>query len=95
MRGPVMAIVDAVKKTLEKVEPELAADLVDNGINICGGGSLLRGMDSVLAGATGLQVQRVQDPLTCVALGTSMYLENVQLWKDTVAVASVSGNEKW
>jgi len=95
MRCPIMAIIDAVKATLEKVEPELAADLVDNGMHICGGGSLLRGMDSVLADATGLQVQRVQDPLTCVALGTSMYLENIQLWKDTVAVASVSGNEKW
>ncbi|MHC4260190.1 MAG: rod shape-determining protein, partial [Planctomycetota bacterium] len=59
----------------------LAADLIDNGIHICGGGSLLRGMDMVLANATGLKVQRVDDPLSCVARGTSVYLENLELWK--------------
>jgi rod shape-determining protein MreB len=53
LRDPVAAIIDAVTMTLEKAEPELAADLIDNGIYICGGGSLLRGMDTVLANATG------------------------------------------
>jgi len=76
--------IDAVTATLEKAEPELAADLIDNGIYICGGGSLLRGMDTVLANATGLKVQRVEDPLSCVARGTSVYLENLELWKDTM-----------
>lgn len=84
LRDPIAAIIDAVTGTLEKAEPELAADLIDNGIHICGGGSLLRGMDTVLANATGLKVERVEDPLTCVARGTSVYLENLELWKDTM-----------
>jgi len=58
--------------------------LIDNGVHICGGGSLLRGMDTVLANATGLKIERVEDPLTCVARGTSVYLENLELWKDTM-----------
>ena len=84
LREPVSAVVDAVTGTLEKAEPELAADLIDNGIHICGGGSLLRGIDTVLANATGLKVIRAEDPLTCVARGTSVYLENLELWKDTM-----------
>jgi rod shape-determining protein MreB len=84
LREPVASIIEAVTATLEKAEPELAADLIDNGIHICGGGSLLRGMDTVLANATGLKVERVEDPLSCVARGTSVYLENLELWKDTM-----------
>jgi rod shape-determining protein MreB len=84
LREPIAAIIDAVTATLEKAEPELAADLIDNGVHICGGGSLLRGMDTVLANATGLKIERVEDPLTCVARGTSVYLENLELWKDTM-----------
>ena len=84
VREPIATIIDTVTTTLEKAEPELAADLIDNGIYICGGGSLLRGMDSVLANATGLKVKRVEDPLTCVARGTSVYLENLEMWKDTM-----------
>jgi rod shape-determining protein MreB len=84
LREPIAAIIDAVTRTLEKAEPELAADLIDNGVHICGGGSLLRGMDTVLANATGLKVERVEDPLSCVARGTSVYLENLELWKDTM-----------
>jgi rod shape-determining protein MreB len=84
LRDAVAAIMDAVAFTLEKAEPELAADLIDNGIHICGGGSLLRGLDMALANATGLKVQQVEDPLTAVARGTSIYLENLDLWKDTM-----------
>jgi len=84
LREPIAAIIDAVTATLEKAEPELAADLIDNGVHICGGGALLRGMDTVLANATGLKVERVEDPLSCVARGTSVYLENLELWKDTM-----------
>jgi len=84
LREPIAAIIDAVTRTLEKTEPELAADLIDNGIYICGGGSLLRGMDSVISNATGLHVERVEDPLSSVAKGTSVYLENLELWKDTM-----------
>jgi len=84
LRDPVATIIDAVTATLEKAEPELAADLIDNGVHICGGGSLLRGMDTVLANATGLKIQIAEDPLSCVARGTSVYLENLELWKDTM-----------
>jgi rod shape-determining protein MreB len=84
LRDPVATIIDAVTATLEKAEPELAADLIDNGVHICGGGSLLRGMDTVLANSTGLKIQIAEDPLSCVARGTSVYLENLELWKDTM-----------
>jgi rod shape-determining protein MreB len=84
LREPIAEIIDAVTATLEKAEPELAADLIDNGITICGGSSLLRGMDQVLANATGLKVQRAEDPLSCVARGTSVYMENLEMWKDTL-----------
>ena len=84
LREPVAAIIDAVIRTLEKSEPELAADLIDNGIHICGGGSLLRGIDTVLQNATGLRIERVEDPLSAVARGTAVYLENLELLKDTM-----------
>ncbi|MBA7658142.1 Cell shape-determining protein MreB [subsurface metagenome] len=84
LREPIASIIDTVTATLEKAEPELAADLIDNGIHICGGASLLRGMDTILANATGLKVERVEDPISCVARGTSVYLQNLELWKDTM-----------
>ena len=84
LREPIASIIDTVTATLEKAKPELAADLIDNGIHICGGASLLRGMDTVLTNATGLKVERVEDPISCVARGTSVYLQNLELWKDTM-----------
>jgi rod shape-determining protein MreB len=78
------AIIDSVVRTLEKAEPELAADLVDNGIVLAGGGALLRGMGTVLGNATGLDVRVADDPLTCVARGTAVYLDNIEIWKDTM-----------
>ncbi len=91
LREPIAAIIDTVTATLEKTEPELAADLIDNGIYICGGGSLLRGMDTVLANATGLKTHMVDDPLSAVARGTSVYLENLEQWKDTMVYSGYSG----
>jgi len=84
LRSPIAAILETVTASLEKAEPELAADLIDNGIHICGGGSLLRGMDTALTNATGLKVNRVEDPISSVARGTSIYLENLEMWKDTM-----------
>ena len=84
IKEPIGAIIDTVTRTLEKAEPELAADLVDNGITLAGGVALLRGMDTVLSNATGLTVRVADDPLTCVARGTAVYLENLELWKDTM-----------
>ena len=84
MHEPISAIIENVTRTLEQTKPALAADLIDNGIHICGGGSLLRGIDSALANATGLKVERVAEPLSSVAKGTSVYMENLELWKDTI-----------
>lgn len=84
LQEPVGNIVDAVTRTLEMAEPELAADLVENGITMAGGSSLLRGLPQVLSNATGLEVRLADDPLTCVARGTAVYLENLELWKDTM-----------
>ena len=78
------AIIAAITQTLEQAEPELAADLVDNGITMAGGSSLLRGLTTVVSNATGLDVRLADDPLTCVARGTSVYLENLEVWKDTM-----------
>jgi len=84
LKEPIGAIIDCVTRTLEKAEPELAADLVDNGVVLAGGGSLLRKIDEVLANATGLEVRVAEDALTCVARGTAVYLENLEVWKDTM-----------
>lgn len=81
---PISHIVECVTRTLEHCEPELAADLVENGVHLAGGGALLRGLDTVIAEATGLEVGVVDDPLSCVARGTSVYLENLSAWKDTM-----------
>jgi rod shape-determining protein MreB len=84
LKEPIGQIVDAVLQTLEHIEPELAADLVDNGIHAVGGGALLRGLDQVLSKATGLDVKVVDDPLSCVARGTSEYLDYLDEWQDTL-----------
>ncbi len=84
LQEPVSAIINTVTRTLERAEPELAADLVDNGIVLAGGGALLKGIDVVLSNATGLECRIGDDPLTCVARGTSIYLENIEDWKGTM-----------
>lgn len=72
---PVSNIVEAVKLTLERTPPELAADILDKGIVMAGGGALLRGIDRLLSEETGMPVQIAEDPLTCVAKGTGIALE--------------------
>ena len=84
LKEPAGAIIDCVTRTLEKAEPELAADLVDNGIVLAGGGAMLRGIDTVLSNATGLDVRVAEDPMECVARGTAVYLENLEVWKETM-----------
>jgi rod shape-determining protein MreB len=75
---PVGAIIEAVKVALEHTAPELAADIVDKGIVLTGGGALLGNMDTVLRNATGLPVSIADEPLQCVALGTGKALENLK-----------------
>ena len=84
LEEPVNQIIECVTRTLESTEPELAADLVENGIHLAGGGALLRGLDKVIEERCGLTVKLVDDPLSCVARGTSVYLENLSAWKDTM-----------
>lgn len=74
LQSPIQAIVDAAKLTLENTPPELAADLIDRGIVMAGGGSLLRGVDKRIAEETGLPVHVADDPLTAVVLGTGQTL---------------------
>ena len=81
---PVSQIADCVVRTLEATEPELAADLVENGIYLAGGGAMLRGLSETLASRINLEVKLVDDPLSCVARGTSVYLDNLSAWKDTM-----------
>jgi len=84
---PVQAMIEVVKRTLEKTEPELSADLVHNGIVMCGGGSLLRGLPEVIAQATGLRVRMANDPLTCVARGTGVFLDHLDQWGGTIDIS--------
>jgi len=81
---PVASIIEAVTRTLERAEPELAADLVENGIVLAGGGAMLRGLPERITESTGLSTVLADDPLTCVARGTAIYLENIEVWKDTL-----------
>ncbi|MGE5576943.1 MAG: rod shape-determining protein [Syntrophothermus sp.] len=76
---PVMAITEAVRLTLEKTPPELAADIMDKGIVMAGGGSLLRGLDKYLRQETGMPVNLAEDPLTCVAMGAGVALEHFDI----------------
>jgi rod shape-determining protein MreB len=78
---PVSTIVETVKDTLEKTPPELASDIVDKGIVLAGGGSLLRGLDVILREETGLPITVAEDPLTAVVLGTGKCLDEIDLLK--------------
>jgi rod shape-determining protein MreB len=81
---PVGAIIEAVKVALEHTAPELAADIVDKGIVLTGGGALLGNLDLVLRHATGLPVSIADDPLSCVALGTGRCLEEMKTLKSVL-----------
>lgn len=79
---PVNAILDAVRVALERTPPELAADIVDKGIMLTGGGALLRNLDSLMRHETGLPITVVEDPLTCVVRGSGMVLDNLDLLRE-------------
>jgi rod shape-determining protein MreB len=79
---PVSLIIDAIKQTLERTPPELAADIVDNGIVLTGGGALLGGLDMLIKEETGLPVNVAEDPLTCVVLGSGKALDELDLLKE-------------
>ncbi|WP_067926577.1 rod shape-determining protein [Alicyclobacillus shizuokensis] len=75
------SIVDAVKVTLEKSPPELAADIMDRGIVLTGGGALLRNLDKLLSDETGMPVIVAENPLDCVAVGTGKALDNYDVYR--------------
>lgn len=76
---PITTVVDGIKSVLERTPPELASDIVDRGIIMTGGGSLLHGLPRLLSEETGIPIHLADDPLSCVALGTGEILENQKL----------------
>jgi rod shape-determining protein MreB len=84
---PLTAIAAAVKGVLEKTPPELAADIIDRGMVMTGGGSLLRNMDRYLTRETGVPAYVADNPMACVAMGAGKALENYPLFRRVVAEA--------
>jgi rod shape-determining protein MreB len=85
LQEPVSQIIEAVKVALEATPPELAADIVDKGIVLTGGGALLTNLDQVLRDETGLPVSIADEPLSCVALGTGKVLEHINTHKQVLS----------
>jgi rod shape-determining protein MreB len=81
LHDPIYAIVDAVKTALERTPPELAADIAEKGVVMAGGGSLLHGLDTLIALETHLKVRVADDPLSCVVLGAGKVLDELDLLK--------------
>ena len=83
---PVAAIVDAVKTTLDKTPPELAADIMEDGITITGGGALLGGLDERLAHETGMPIRVADEPLYSVVIGSGRALENIDAMRGLMSL---------
>jgi len=81
LQEPLRAILEMTKISLERTPPELAADLIEHGIVMAGGGSLLRGLDKLISEETGLPVHIADDPLTAVANGTGKVLNEIHYLK--------------
>ncbi|MDN3955514.1 rod shape-determining protein [Sporolactobacillus laevolacticus] len=93
LRDSVNQIVEAVKVTLEKTPPELAADIMDRGIVLTGGGALLKNLDHVLSDETKMPVIVAENPLDCVAIGTGRSLENLPLIRSKANTISLSNKK--
>jgi rod shape-determining protein MreB len=81
---PINQILEVIRVALEKTPPELASDIVERGITLAGGGSLLRNLDVLISRETGLPVVLVDDPLSAVVLGSGAVLDQLDLLKDVV-----------
>lgn len=81
---PLSHVIEAIKVTLEKTPPELAADIIDQGITLAGGGALLKGLDKLINKETGMPVNIAENPLDCVAEGTGNVLENIDKLHDVL-----------
>ncbi|MFY9213734.1 MAG: rod shape-determining protein [Tissierellaceae bacterium] len=84
MKEPILNIIDSIKSTLEKTPPELAADIMEQGIMLTGGGAQLDGMDRVIIEETGMPVIVAENPLDCVAIGTGKALDSIDILKKTM-----------
>src|SRR5690606_29437823 len=82
LNEPVKQIVEVIRQVLERTPAELASDIVDRGITLAGGGSLLRNLDKLVQRMTGLPVVLADDPLTAVVVGSGKILDNLELLKD-------------
>ena len=82
LKESTMQIVEAIHGVLEKTPPELAADIADRGIVLTGGGSLLRGLEELIADRTGINTMTAEDPMTAVAIGTGKYVEFLGGYRD-------------
>src|ERR671918_461693 len=89
---PVTQIIDAIKSTLDKTPPELAADIMDRGIVLAGGGALLHGLDERLRHETQMPAQLAESPLTCVAVGSGRSLEVLEELKKSTKARAKSRN---
>jgi rod shape-determining protein MreB and related proteins len=78
LQEPINAIIEEIKRTLGQTPPELAADIVERGIVMTGGGSLLKGLDTLISNETGVPAFLAEDPLNCVALGAGLYFDHVK-----------------
>jgi len=84
LQEPVGQIVNALRECLERTPPELAADIVDRGIYLTGGGALLRGLDLLMREVTNLNIRVAEDPLTCVVRGAGRILENLEIYEKVI-----------
>ncbi len=90
MAEPITNVIDGIKSVLERTPPELASDIVDKGIVLSGGGSLLDGFTKLLSEETGIPIHLAEDPLSCVVLGTGRLLESIDVLKSNLIVGSRS-----
>ena len=88
INGPMKEIIQAVKNVLSETPPELAADVMDRGMIVAGGGALLRNIDELLRKATGVNAYIAEEPLFCVAKGTGVVLDNLEVYKKSIITHS-------
>jgi rod shape-determining protein MreB len=82
---PLSKIIDAIKGTLENVPPELSADIIDDGIKLTGGGSILRGIDSLINRETGIPVFKAECPMDCVVKGIGKIMEEPKKYRYAIS----------
>lgn len=85
LQDSLASVLEAIRVTLERTPPQLAADIIDHGITLSGGGALLRGLDSLISKETGMPVNVAENPLDCVAMGTGKVLEDIDRLKEVLS----------